>query len=98
MLTAQDFEKLGFWEDFTPEENITVYGMDFAKTYVTLTDVDGKTPIDPKKPLIMAAYDDSNCFLWFSEFASFAALAEVCAKATAESEELFLLFEANSVK
>lgn len=98
MLTAQDFEKLGFWEDFTPEENITVYGMDFAKTYVTITDLDGKTPTDPKKPLIMAAYDDTSCFLWFSEFASFAALAEVCAKAPQDSEELFLLFEANSAK
>ena len=32
MLTALDFEKLGFWEDTTPEENITVYGMDLAMT------------------------------------------------------------------
>ncbi len=29
MLTAADFDQLGFWEDATPEENITVYGMDF---------------------------------------------------------------------
>ena len=28
MLTAVDFEKLGFWEDSTPEENITIYGND----------------------------------------------------------------------
>ena len=28
-ITAADFEKLGFWEDDTPEEKITVYGMDF---------------------------------------------------------------------
>ena len=98
MLTVQDFEKLGFWEDSTPEENITVYGMDFEKTYVTLTDIDGKTPTDPNKPLIMAAYDDANCFLWFSEFSSFAALAKVCAKSPADREELFLLFEENCVK
>ena len=98
MLTAHDFEKLGFWEDTTPEENITIYGMDFAKTYVTLTDMDGKTPVDPNKALIMAAYDDNSCFLWFSEFKNFQALTEICAKATAASEELFLHFEANSAK
>ena len=32
-ITAADFEKLGFWEDDTPEEKITVYGMDFDDAY-----------------------------------------------------------------
>ena len=38
MLTAADFDQLGFWEDATPEENITVYGMDFGTDYIMLTD------------------------------------------------------------
>lgn len=98
MLTAEDFAKLGFWEDTTPEENITIYGMDFAAAYVTLTDADGKTPADAKKPLIMAAYDDDSSFLWFREFKDFKALTEVCAKAEAESEELLALLEQGSAK
>ena len=32
-ITAADFEKLGFWEDETPEEKIIVYGMDFDDAY-----------------------------------------------------------------
>lgn len=98
MLTAKDFEKLGFWEDNTPEENITIYGMDFAKNYVTITDLDGKTPLDPNKSLIMAAYDDNSSFLWFTEFKSFNALKEACAKAPAETDELFTLFEQSCTK
>lgn len=98
MLKAEDFAKLGFWEDNTPEENITIYGMDFEKTYVTLTDGDGKCPEDDKKALIMAAYDDDSCFLWFREFKNFKALEEVCKQAESESEELFKLFEAGSAK
>lgn len=48
MLTAADFDQLGFWEDATPEENITVYGMDFGTDYIMLTDDLGKTPLDAK--------------------------------------------------
>lgn len=48
MLTAADFDQLGFWEDATPEENITVYGMDFCTDYIMLTDDLGKTPLDAK--------------------------------------------------
>lgn len=98
MLSAEDFAKLGFWEDNTPEENITIYGMDFAETYVTLTDVDGKTPTDEKKGMIMAAYDEAGCFLWFREFKSFKELAEVCQAAEAESEELWEMFEEGSAR
>ena len=43
-ITAADFEKLGFWEDETPEEKIIVYGMDFDDAYIMLTDDLGKTP------------------------------------------------------
>ena len=98
MLSADDFAKIGFWEDTTPEENITIYGMDFEHTYVTLTDADGKTPVEPKKAIIMAAYDDASCFLWFREFKSFGELEQVCAQAEAESEELFKLFEEKSAQ
>lgn len=98
MLTAEDFAKIGFWEDTTPEENIVIYGMDFEHNYVTITDIDGKTPTDEKKSLIMAAYDDNSCFLWFNEFKNFKVLQELCQKAPEESEELFKLFEADSAK
>lgn len=64
MLTAADFDQLGFWEDATPEENITVYGMDFGTDYIMLTDDLGKTPLDAKKFIVVAAYDDADCFLW----------------------------------
>lgn len=89
MLTAKDFEKLNFWEDTTPEENITVYGMDFADAYIFITDDNGTTPVEPKKPLIVAAYDDANSFLWFNELPNFAALEQLCAGKQAESQELF---------
>ena len=79
MLTAADFDKLGFWEDETPEENITVYGMDFGTDYIMLTDDLGKTPTDEKKFIVVAAYDDADCFL---------ALKELCAAHATGSAEL----------
>lgn len=88
MLTAADFDKLGFWEDKTPEENITVYGMDFGTDYIMLTDDLGKTPTDEKKFIVVAAYDDADCFLWGVELKDFAALKELCAAHTAGSAEL----------
>ena len=89
MLTALDFEKLGFWEDTTPEENITVYGMDFDDDYILLTDEDGKTVVDPKKYIVVAAYDQEDCFLWGVELKNFSALKELCAQCPAGSSELF---------
>lgn len=89
MLTAADFEKLGFWEDETPEENITVYGMDFGTDYLMLTDDLGKTPADPKKFIVAAAYDDADCFLWGVELKNFAALQKLCSEHEANSSELF---------
>lgn len=88
MLTAADFEKLGFWEDATPEENITVYGMDFGTDYIMLTDDLGKTPVDAKKFIVVAAYNDDDCFLWGVELKDFAALKELCAQFPAGSSEL----------
>lgn len=88
MLTAKDFEALGFWEDTTPEENITVYGMDFGTDYVMLTDDLGKTPTDEQKFIVVAAYDEADCFLWGVELKGFAALKELCAKYAAGSAEL----------
>lgn len=94
MLTAVDFEKLGFWEDATFEENITVYGMDFGTDYVLLTDDLGKTPIDEKKFIVVAAYDDNDCFLWGVELKNFAALRNLCAEHAAGSAELLAALQA----
>lgn len=88
MLTANDFDQLGCWEDLTPEENIKVYGMDFGTDYIMLTDDLGKTPTDEKAFLVVAAYDDSDCFLWGVELKGFAAFKELCAKHGAGSAEL----------
>lgn len=89
MLTANDFEKLGFWEDTTPEENITIYGMDFGPNYVMLTDDLGKTPVNEKGFIVVAAYDEADSFIWGVEFKNFATFKELCEKHPAESEELF---------
>lgn len=88
MLTAKDFEKLNFWEDTTPEENITIYGMDFDNAYIFITDDNGTTPVDSKKSLIVAAYDDANSFLWFNELPNFAALEALCQGMEPSSQEL----------
>ena len=88
MLTALDFEKLGFGEDTTPEENITVYGMDFDDDYILLTDEDGKTVLDPKKFIVVAAYDQEDYFLRGVELKNFSALKELCAQSPAGSSEL----------
>ena len=88
MLTALDFEKLGFWEDSTPEENITVYGMDFGTDYIMLTDDLGNTPVDAKKFIVVAAYNEEDCFLWGVELKNFAALKELCSQHEAGSAEL----------
>ena len=88
MLTAADFDKLGFWEDETLEENITVYGMDFGTDYIMLTDDLGKTPTDEKKFIVVAAYDDADCCLWGVELKDFAALKELCSAHAAGSAEL----------
>ena len=88
MLTAADFDKLGFWEDTTPEANITVYGMDFGTDYIMLTDDLGKTPVDAKQFIVVAAYDDSDCFLWGVELKNFAALKDLCNTYAAGSPEL----------
>ncbi len=88
MLTATDFASLGFWEDTTPEENITVYGMDFGSDYVVLTDDLGKTPLDAKRFIVVAAYDDNDCFLWGVELKNFAALKTLCGQYPAGSGEL----------
>lgn len=88
MLTALDFEKLGFWKDATPEENITVYGMDFGTDYIMLTDDLGNTPVDAKKFIVVAAYNEEDCFLWGVELKNFAALKELCSQHEAGSAEL----------
>lgn len=98
MLTATDFDKLGFWEDETPEENITVYGMDFGTDYIMLTDDLGKTPVDPKKFIVVAAYDDADCFLWGVELKNFAALEKLCAEHEAGSPQLLEAMRTYKIK
>lgn len=93
MLAYEDFEKLGFWWDETPEENIKIYGMDFGTDYIVVTDEFGKTPWKGNEFLIVAAYDDSDCCLWGKEFKDFPALKEVCEKYAAGSPELFKAIE-----
>lgn len=95
MLTALDFEKLGFWEDTTPEENITVYGMDFDNAYIMFTDDLGRTPTNEKDYIVVAAYDNTeDCFLWGKEIKDFAALQELCAGKEPGSAELLAALEA----
>ena len=78
---------------FDPEEKITVYGMDFDDAYIMLTDDLGKTPCDSKKSIVVAAYNDDDCFLWGKELKDFAALQELCAKHPANSNELLQALE-----
>ncbi len=92
-LTAADFERLGFWEDVTPEEKITVYGMDFDDAYIMLTDDLGKTPCDSKKSIVVAAYNDDDCFLWGKELKNFAALEALCKAHAVNSKELLEALE-----
>lgn len=93
LLTAKDFENIGFWEDVTPEEQIVIYGMDFDGCYLVLTDELGKTPADSKGIIVAAVYDNSDCFMWGREIKNFAALKELCTAHPAESPELLQAFE-----
>ena len=62
--------------------------MDFGDDYILLTDEDGKTVVDPKKFIVVAAYDQEDCFLWGVELKNFSALKELCAQCPAGSSEL----------
>ena len=55
----------------------------------TQTDDLGKTPLDAKKLIVVAAYDEADCFLWGVELKNFAALKELCAQYAPGSAELF---------
>lgn len=90
-LTENDFEQLGCWQDVTDEENIIVFGMDFPSlnSYFFITDSDGKTPIDSSDFLLIAAYDDNNCFLWGKELLNFEALHTLVAEHSSSTPELF---------
>ncbi len=91
MLTAEDFEKLGFWEDETPEENITVYGKDFSNGYLLLTDELGKTPLDDKEIIVAAFYDESDAFLWSVEIKNFSDFKAICKNNTSDADFLTAL-------
>jgi len=93
MLSTEDFEKLGFWWDETPEEGIKIYGMDFGSDYIVITDELGKTPWKGNEFLVVAAYNEDDCFLWGKELKDFPALIELCEQYPAESPELFKAIE-----
>ena len=83
-------EKLGFWETETEEEHITIYGMDFPEnnSYILITDDGGKTPEDNRAPLIIACYDNNDCFQWGKELKNLFILDEIFGTHTAGSTEL----------
>lgn len=85
-----EFEKLGFWEDSTEEENIVVYGMDFpvAQAYIIFTDDTGKTPETKQDSLVVACYNDDDCFKWGKELENFYALEQLVSNNPAGSLEL----------
>lgn len=91
------FAELGFWEDTTEEEQETVFGMDFpGGSYVMVTNDNGRMPEDEQQNLVLACYDQNDCYLWGSEFKNLAALQAVCKKAVPESAELLTAFKAAS--
>ena len=57
-----------------PKKHISVYGLDFDNCYIIFTDLDGKTPVDAKAPVVAACYDDRDAFMWGKELKDFAAL------------------------
>ena len=93
MLTNEDFEKLGFWWDETPEEGIKIFGMDFGTDYIVVTDELGKTPWKGNEFLVVAAYNEDDCFLWGKDLKGFPALKELCEKFSAGSPELLKAIE-----
>ena len=87
---ANDFETLGFWEDETDEEHIVIYGMDFPSenAYIIVTDDSGKTPATNKDTLVIACYDNDDCFLWGKELQNWFALEKLVTENKAETKEL----------
>ena len=53
MSLQKEFEALGCWSAPTEEEHISVYGLDFDNCYIIFTDLDGKTPVDAQKRLLL---------------------------------------------
>lgn len=74
MSLQKEFEALGCWSAPTEEEHISVYVLDFDNCYIIFTDLDGKTPVDAKAPVVAACYDDRDAFMWGKELKDFAAL------------------------
>lgn len=77
MNLDKEFSALDCWSAPTEEEKINVYGMDFETCYLIFTDLDGKTPVDPKAPIVAACYDDNDAFMWGKELKDLAALQEL---------------------
>ncbi|MEG0831588.1 MAG: hypothetical protein RSF75_04515 [Acidaminococcaceae bacterium] len=87
---SEDFEKLGFWESETEEENIVVFGMDFPtdESFIVITDDAGKTPETTKTHLVVACYSDDDCFIWGKEVQNWFALDKLIAEFPAGTPEL----------
>ena len=85
-----EFEDLGFWETTTEEDDIVIYGMDFPDTdsYILITDDAGKTVTTHGKVIVVACYDEKECFLWGKEIRDFDALTELVEEFKPETQEL----------
>ena len=88
MSLQKEFEALGCWSAPTEEEHISVYGLDFDNCYIIFTDLDGKTPVDAKAPVVAACYDDRDAFMWGKELKDFAALKAL--RAAHADDEAFI--------
>ena len=86
MSLQKEFEALGWWRAPTEEEHISVYGLDFDNCYIIFTDLDGKTPVDAKAPVVAACYDDRDAFMWGKELKDFAALKSLRAAHTDDND------------
>ena len=83
-------DKLGFWESETEEDHITIYGMDFPEdhAYIIVTDEGGNTPEDNRAPLVLACYDENDCFQWSKELKNLFILDELVGINSSGSKEL----------
>ena len=92
---SADLENLGFWEDETEEEHIPIYGMDFTQddAYIIVTDDSGKTPLTNKDTLVLACYNNDDCFLWGKELENYFALEKLIAEHKAGTSELLTAIE-----
>lgn len=89
-------DKLGFWETETEDDHITIYGMDFPEMhcYILITDDSGNTLEDNRVPLVVACYDENDCFQWGKELKNLFILDEILGSCAAGSTKLLAAIQA----